>query len=83
MGTIYTHPLIPILRASTRLTGWMTVTAHTGWRMLERGLLTLLAWQVRTRERAHLAALDERMLHDVGLSRADVDNETSKPVWRR
>ncbi|MBI3452193.1 MAG: DUF1127 domain-containing protein [Rhodospirillales bacterium] len=51
--------------------------------MLERGLLTLLAWQVRTRERAHLAALDERMLHDVGLSRADVDNETSKPVWRR
>ncbi len=33
-------------------------------------------------QRRALAELDDRMLRDVGLSRADVEREISKPFWR-
>lgn len=36
----------------------------------------------RRRERRQLAGLDDRALLDIGISRADVDAEVSKPWWR-
>jgi uncharacterized protein YjiS (DUF1127 family) len=36
----------------------------------------------RARSRAELAALDERTLRDIGLTRADVWAELDKPFWR-
>jgi uncharacterized protein YjiS (DUF1127 family) len=42
----------------------------------------LLEWQDRAAQRAHLAALDDHALRDVGLSRADVQMEVDKPFWR-
>jgi uncharacterized protein YjiS (DUF1127 family) len=39
-------------------------------------------WQRRRRSRAQLATLDERMLQDIGLSRADAWFEINKPFWR-
>ncbi len=42
----------------------------------------LLTWQDRLRERATLRELDERALHDIGLSRADIEREAQKPFWR-
>lgn len=42
----------------------------------------LLTWQQRQAERRHLAMLDDYLLRDVGLSRADVEQESSKPFWR-
>ncbi len=42
----------------------------------------LLTWHRRSRDRLALGQLDEHMLHDIGLSRADVDHEASKPFWR-
>ena len=36
----------------------------------------------RSRQRRALAALDERALKDIGLSRADVFVDTRKPFWR-
>ncbi len=42
----------------------------------------LLTWQERASQRAHLASLDDRMLKDIGLSRADVLAESSRPFWR-
>jgi uncharacterized protein YjiS (DUF1127 family) len=48
-----------------------------------RRLVNLLAlWAERRRQRHHLARLDERMLKDVGLSRADIWIEVEKPFWR-
>jgi len=38
-------------------------------------------WQRRARQRAELARLNERDLHDLGLSRADVEYEVRKPFW--
>jgi uncharacterized protein YjiS (DUF1127 family) len=36
----------------------------------------------RHRERADLARLDDRDLHDVGLTRSVVAYELNKPLWR-
>lgn len=39
-------------------------------------------WATRSRQRAELANLDERTLHDIGLSRSDISAEINKPFWR-
>jgi uncharacterized protein YjiS (DUF1127 family) len=36
----------------------------------------------RARQRRDLALLSEHSLRDIGLSRADVDIEITKPFWR-
>lgn len=40
------------------------------------------AWRVRTRERADLAMMEDRDLRELGLSRAVLEFELSKPFWR-
>jgi uncharacterized protein YjiS (DUF1127 family) len=45
-----------------------------------RALLAL--WRARTRERRMLAALDERLLRDIGVTRLDAAYECDKPFWR-
>jgi uncharacterized protein YjiS (DUF1127 family) len=58
---------------------------------LAAGVLTLLfllfellaEWQERARQRRHLQAFDDRLLHDVGFSRADVELESRKRFWMR
>lgn len=74
-----------------RIQNWMLTNASTagfggGWRMtlsrLAIGLVDIaMAWQARAAERAQLAAMDDRLLRDVGLSRADIMRESSKPFW--
>jgi uncharacterized protein YjiS (DUF1127 family) len=43
---------------------------------------TLREWRRRSRARAELAALDDRMLKDIGLTRADAEFLANKPFWR-
>jgi len=42
----------------------------------------LLQFHERTRQRQALMALDDRLLKDIGISRADAEREASKPFWR-
>ena len=39
-------------------------------------------WRWRARNRAELAALDDRMLADIGISRAEAEFLSRKPFWR-
>ena len=39
-------------------------------------------WRQRSRQRRQLHGLSEHMLKDLGISRADVDCETSKRSWQ-
>ena len=43
---------------------------------------TLGAWRQRARERAQLAQLDDRMLTDIGINRAEAEFLINKPFWR-
>lgn len=50
--------------------------------LVRRPFAAVLAWQARVTERAHLRALDDRLIKDMGLNRADVEREAAKPFWR-
>ena len=43
---------------------------------------TFREWRRRARERAQLAKLDDHMLQDIGLTRADAEFLINKPFWR-
>lgn len=43
---------------------------------------TLNLWYDRWSSRKQLAALDDRMLQDIGVTRADILKEINKPFWR-
>lgn len=42
---------------------------------------TLEQWRERARQRRAMLALDDHLLRDIGISRADVEREASKPFW--
>ena len=51
-------------------------------RLLSDFTALLRKWQERARGRAELAALDDRQLRDIGLTRCDANRESDKPFWR-
>ncbi len=46
-------------------------------------LVALEVWLDRHNQRRSLLELDDHILHDIGLSRADVEAEAKKPFWQR
>jgi uncharacterized protein YjiS (DUF1127 family) len=42
----------------------------------------LLLWQERSNERLRLREMDDHMLKDLGISRAQAYRESEKPFWR-
>jgi uncharacterized protein YjiS (DUF1127 family) len=49
---------------------------------IARAFDQVFTWHQRVRDRQALDQLDAHMLHDIGLSRADVEHEVSKPFWQ-
>ena len=56
----------------------VTLTGGFFQRLVSRAAL----WAERRRQRRRLAMLDDRMLKDIGLSRADIWLEVEKPFWQ-
>jgi Uncharacterized conserved small protein len=63
-------------------TQWMRVGVRKMWQDVLRVATLAALWSERHAERTRLLSLDDRMLKDIGLSRADAWSEGSKPVWR-
>jgi uncharacterized protein YjiS (DUF1127 family) len=51
-------------------------------RGMRRAVECLLSWQERARQRRQLQSLSDHMLKDIGLTRADVLAESTRPFWR-
>ena len=47
-----------------------------------RMIMAIDTMMMRRRARLQLQSLDDRMLKDIGVSRADVAAESCKPFWR-
>ncbi len=71
-------------RSSNGLRAAPRFAAVPGWIWMAPGaaLDLLWLWQCRLAERERLLALDDHMLKDLGLSRADAEGEGRKPFWR-
>ena len=80
MGTI-----MPINRSSSPISahfsGPFRGTARWPLDIVLMVMETLAVWAERSRQRRALAALDERALKDIGLSRIDALRESAKPFW--
>ncbi len=49
---------------------------------VRRLFATLVAWQQRYALRRHLLELDDRLLDDIGFSRATARREAARPFWK-
>jgi uncharacterized protein YjiS (DUF1127 family) len=75
MSTIQARTACPARRGLARRS-WALSSA------VGRAVDLLLIWQQRARDRRQLESLSDYMLRDIGLTRADVYAEASKPFWR-
>ena len=66
---------------ASRLSSSSTPARSEHW--LARGWTTLSTWLARSRDRHALAELDDFMLKDIGMTRADVVVESGKHFWER
>jgi len=58
-------------------------TNSTARRQERRGLIALIGeWRRRSRSRRALAAMCDRSLRDIGVTRYDAYREARKPFWR-
>ena len=80
MNQICTNEAFPRALAAQN-TPWTRFVRTLG-NGLDAVIDALLTWQRRHKDRIHLMALDDRLLHDIGISLADVEHEVSKPFWR-
>jgi uncharacterized protein YjiS (DUF1127 family) len=62
------------IRSKSIMTALLTEARHV--------LSVVSMWQARTATRHALARLDDHLLLDIGLTRADVERERMKPFWR-
>jgi uncharacterized protein YjiS (DUF1127 family) len=57
-------------------------STHSAGSAAARVFGALREWRRRSKDRAELAALDDRMLTDIGISRAEAEFLANKPFWK-
>jgi uncharacterized protein YjiS (DUF1127 family) len=62
------------------MSAYISHLAHRGARFSPRRLLdSLLAYEARRRQRLDIAQLDDRLLRDIGVTRAELERELRRP----
>jgi uncharacterized protein YjiS (DUF1127 family) len=70
-------------RAGSRRGPVSALVARRDWMgRVQRAVQLLLIWRERAQQRRQLERLNDHMLRDIGLTRADVLAEASKPFWQ-
>ena len=67
---------------SSPINGLSRGIGHDVLEVLDRLFETPVLWAERAAERRHLAQLDDHLLKDIGLTRAELEEVSSKPFWR-
>jgi uncharacterized protein YjiS (DUF1127 family) len=67
---------------SSPINGLSRGVGHEIVAVLDRLFEAPFTWAERAAERRHLAELDDHLLNDIGLNRADVEAVSTKPFWR-
>jgi uncharacterized protein YjiS (DUF1127 family) len=63
--------------------GWRPSWHHGGLMRLGGAAVRLVwSWMERSRQRRALAKLDDRLLHDIGLTRDEARRECANPFWK-
>ena len=70
--------------SSTSTEGLLRPSSAFGRRasILTEAIDTLLRCYAVSRARSDMSRLDDRMLEDIGITRADVEYERRKPFWK-
>lgn len=61
--------------------GSLIPTSTAGYTLIDR-IDLIMTWIERTQQRRALARLDDRLLADIGLCRAQAERESGKPGWQ-
>lgn len=83
IDTIHDRGPGPLETAAARVSLVMLGAARLLDRAAIRSVDLICDWRARAAERHTLRSLDDRMLKDVGLSRADLERELHKSFWQR
>lgn len=67
---------------SSPINGLSRGVGHEIVAILDRLFEAPFLWAERSADRRHLADLDDHLLKDIGLNRADVEAINRKPFWR-
>lgn len=62
---------------------WISAPRQTRGGVLSQVLVAIAAALERRRQRMRLAALEPRLLRDIGVSAEDAWRESRRPFWRR
>lgn len=83
MDMHYEAPFVSVMTSTSEMLVRMVGDAVEGLNSLADNAFELVTvWQTRNAQRNHLLELDDRLLHDLGLTRADAIVEARKPFWR-
>ncbi len=72
------RPVLRLVSTDTQAVSFFGTVRRTAFAVID----LLLTWQERANQRFHLQQMSDHMLKDLGISRADVHLESSKPFWR-
>ena len=67
---------------SSPINGLSRGIGHEIVAVLDRLFDAPFVWAERASERRHLAELDDHLLKDIGLNRAEVEAVSTRPFWR-
>ena len=67
---------------SSPINGLSRGVGHEIVAVLDRLFDAPFIWAERAAERRHLAELDDHLLKDIGLNRAEVEAVSTRPFWR-